>query len=136
MVHKRLQSFLSLHNIIYKYQFGFREYYSTSLALTEISDNILQDLENGKFVCGMYFDLSKAFDTVDHKILISKLENYGIRGVPLKWFQNYLTNRKQFTVCNNASSSLNNIEFGVPQGSVLGPLLFLLYTNDIVNCII
>ena len=100
LMHKRLVSFLNQHKILYKYQFGFRQNYSTTLALIEITDNILQDLENGKFVCGIYLDLSKAFDTVDHTILLSKLHYYGIRGEPLCWFRNYLSNRRQYTLCN------------------------------------
>ena len=135
LMYKRLISFLNVHKILYSYQFGFRENYSTTLALIEITDNILHDLENGKFVCGIYLDLSKAFDTVDHNILLSKLHHYGIRGQPLLWFKSYLSNRKQYTVCNGKKSSLQVVTHGVPQGSVLGPLLFLLYTNDIIKCI-
>ena len=86
-------------------------------------------------VIGMYFDLQKAFDTVNHNILLYKLNNYGVRGVVFDWFRNYLSNRKQYVCIGNCRSLLQNVNYGVPQGSILGPLLFLIYINDIQNCI-
>ena len=134
LVHKRLIAFLKKYKILYLYQFGFRKDYSTTLALIEIVDNIIKDLQDGKYVAGLYIDFSKAFDTVDHDILLYKLNHYGIRGDALEWFKSYLKGRNQYTVVNGTDSDQQDIKYGVPQGSVLGPLLFLIYTNDIAGC--
>ena len=135
LMYKRVYSFLSKHSVLYNYQFGFRKNHSTVLALIELTDSIYKHLDEGDYILGMYFDLQKAFDTVDHKILLKKLYNYGLRGVVYKWFDDYLTNRQQYVSIGKVASSLNRVTCGVPQGSVLGPLLFLLYVNDICNAV-
>jgi len=135
LMHKRLYSFLQKNSVLYQYQFGFRKNYSTSLALIEVIDSIIKYLDDSDTVVGIYLDLQKAFDTVNHEILLAKMKNYGIRGVIYNWFASYLRNRKQFTAIGKNSSEVNEIKCGVPQGSVLGPLLFLIYVNDIHNAI-
>jgi len=130
LMYKRVYSFLHKYSVLYQYQFGFRHHHSTSLPLIELCDNLYSHLDQHEVVVGMYFDLQKAFDTVNHKILLQKLCGYGIRGIVHEWFRNYLSNRKQFASINNIDSDLDNINCGVPQGSVLGPLLFLIYVND------
>ena len=134
IIYKRLYKFLTKYNAFYKFQFGFREKHSTTLALIEIVDQIRLAIENKNMVCGIFADLSKAFDTVDHGILLKKLNHYGIRGIANNLINSYLSNRKQYVQIGDVKSSLLNINCGVPQGSVLGPLLFLIYVNDIANC--
>ena len=98
-----------------------------------MQDKIPAALDNCELAVGIFFDLSKAFDTVNHSILFDKLEHYGIRGLALKWIKSYFSNRLQFVEYNGHNSSCTNISCGVPQGSILGPLFFLLYINDINN---
>ena len=126
----RLLDFLKKNNVFYANQFGFRRNYSTEYAILKIIDKIQRAIDEYDYSLGIFWDFSKAFDTVNHEILIEKLNYYGIRGLASKWFTSYLSDRQQIVKIKNKSSDPSIISCGVLQGSVLGPILFLIYIND------
>lgn len=133
LMYNRLIKFWDKNKIFFEQQFGFRAKHSTTHAILLIIDKIQKAIEKKLYSCGIFLDLSKAFDTVDHKILLKKLEYYGIRGIVNDWFCSYFTNRTHSVVIGDINSNQHPLTCGVPQGSILGPLLFLIYINDFNN---
>ena len=133
VVYNQLYEYFVTNNLFYKSQYGFRTQHSTEDAAIELIDQVHHIFENDAYdqVLAVFLDLSKAFDTIDHDILIYKLKHYGIDGEPLRWLLSYLTDRKQYIKLEDVTSDLMDISVGVPQGSILGPLLFLIYINDV-----
>ena len=131
IIYSRMYEFLELNRLIYNRQFGFRANHSTNHALISMTESIKCFLDSGDFVAGIFIDLEKAFDTVNHQILCNKLNYYGFRGKINDLLKSFLTNRKQFVSVNGYDSSQLEIKCGVPQGSTLSPLLFLVYINDL-----
>ena len=135
IIYKRIYGFIEKNSLLYSLQFGFRSKHSTIHALIDITEKIRSALDKNKVTCGIFVDLQKAFDTVNHDILLYKLNCYGFRGIINDWFRSYLLERKQKVCINGFESEVKILKHGVPQGSVLGPILFLLYINDLHKCI-
>ena len=141
IIYKRTYSFLNKTGQLYQSQYGFRVQHSCENAVGELVGEIVKGHEHKKHTVAVFLDLSKAFDTLCHKVLLSKLERYGIRGISWNWFESYLRERKLRTKCITESegrteySEYYNIDYGTPQGSCLGPLLFLIFTNDLHHCV-
>ena len=126
-------SFLDSQQIMYTHQYGFRPKHSTIHPMIHLLNKCAEmtNSQPKQYMMSVFCDLSKAFDVIDHKILLSKLEYYGFRGIVKQWLADYLSNRTQFVEFESYESNIRNIECGVPQGSILGPLLYLIYVNDI-----
>ena len=135
-VQVQLGKHLSDHNILSPFQCGFRKAHSTETAAISLTDTIRRNIDQGLLTGAVFIDLSKAFDTVDHALLLQKLRHYGIENLELKWFEDYLTNRMQVVDYQNAMSDFQSITSGVPQGSILGPLLFILLVNDLPSTVV
>ena len=131
LVYNQLYEYLNSNDLLAPSQSGFRSFHSTATALLKCTNDWYSSLDVGKHVGVIFVDLKKTFDTVDHKILVQKLAHYGIHSSELMWFKSYLSNRSQFTRVNGVDSKVQNLDIGVPQGLCLGPLLFLLYINDL-----
>ena len=130
-MHNQLVEFTNSQDIFYQLQFGFRKNHSTALSLIYLVNKIATSIDQSKITAVVFLDLCKAFDTLDHQILFDKLEHYGVRGLALQWIKSYFSNRTQFIQINDTRSSEEIISCGVPQGSILGPLFFILYINDL-----
>ena len=132
-IFNQLHDYFQDNKLYCKNQYGFRRNHSTEYAALELIDRVILDMDKGEIPFSICIDLSKAFDTLDHKILINKLQYYGIKDTALDLFQSYLSNRRQYVQIGNNKSDTTAITTGVPQGSILGPQLFIIYINDIIK---
>ena len=130
-MYDRLLDFLEIHKLLFAGQFGFRKQHSSYMALIIFIDKLISSLNKGEMVIGIFLDFSKAFATVDHEIILQKLFHYDVRGCTLVWFRSYSCGHKQHVTYNNVYSNTESINCGVPQGSILGPLLFLIHITDL-----
>ena len=135
IVHRRITKFLAKHKVFYEGQYGFRKNRSTADAILDLTGNILENINRGFYTMCLFLDMSKAFDSLDHETVLKKLEFYGIRGVPLSWFRSYLLDRKIKVKFKRHISDPYEMTYGTPQGSVLGPLIYIILANDLTKCL-
>ena len=130
VIFDQLHNHFNLHNLYFESQYGFRKKHSTESAVLELVDKTIKHMNSGDVTISIFLDLSKAFDTLNHDILLDKLSYYGVKETALSFFKSYLSNRKQYEEYLNTTSNFTDIKTGVPQGSILGSLLFIIYIND------
>ena len=134
-VHKMVYTYLQQHNLLSIYQSGFHSLHSTSMCLADVTNTLLENIDKGQLTGLVFLDLKKAFDTLDHRVLLNKLTSLGFNKASVQWFNTYLTDRSQSVVVNGSTSEPQPILFGVPQGSLIGPLLFIIYINDLPSVV-
>ena len=134
VAYTQLYDYLENNSILHKQQYGFRANKYTTQTILHFLLYLYRHIDSGNVVFSLFLDFRKAFDCVNHEILLSKLITCGVRGMALDWFRSYLTNREQYISINNVDSNPRVIQCGVPQGSILGPLLFLIFINAITKC--
>ena len=134
-MHNMVYTYLQWHNLLSVYQSGFRSLHSTSTCLADVTNTLLKNIDDGQLTGLVFLDLEKAFDTLDHRLLLDKLTALGFSKVSVQWFNAYLTDRLQSVVVNGLTSDPQSICFGVPQGSLIGPLLFIIYINGLPSIV-
>ena len=133
VIHEQLSDYFASNNLFSAQQYGFRKNSSTELAALELIDRLLAQLKNHMIPINFYLDLAKAFDSLNHDILLDKLSYYGVNGTAKTLLKSYLSDRKQYVKIDEVKSSIQTIKTGVPQGSIVGPLIFNIFINDIIN---
>lgn len=135
LAYKQLNAFIIANNLLGSHQSGFRRMHSCESAINDVLYDWREAQNDSKIILAVFLDFQRAFETIEPQLAINKLEKYGIHGTSLQWFKSYLSNRKQTVKINESISHECDNGLGVPQGSILGPLIFILYVNNIINCL-